>query len=59
MGIILKSCDGDRNSTSFIVQAEFADEAEGFGKGGKNKTMKSTSKQKEGSKFNYSNAMML
>jgi len=59
MGIIIKSCKGDKSTTSFIVQAEFADEAEGFGKGGKNKTMKSTNKQKEGNKFNYSNAMLL
>ena len=44
MGIILKSCKGDKSSTSFIVQAEFAEDIEGFGKGGKNKSMKSTNK---------------
>lgn len=59
MGIILKSCKGDKSTTSFIVQAEFADDADDFGKGGKNKTMKSTNSRKEGNKFNYSNAMLL
>jgi hypothetical protein len=59
MGIILKSFKGDKSRTSFIVQAEFAEDIEGFGQAGKSKTMKSTTKEKEGKKFNYSHAMLL